>query len=135
MAYEAAQTHHERYEQHGVGLGGKLAELVESGRRVTEAAYQDGLRAIATAEKDFLEWVGEDAVVATPASMGPAPRGLGSTGDPACNLPWTAIGAAAISVPCGTVDGLPVGLQLTAVVGRDSMLLETAEVVERILSA
>lgn len=135
MAYEAAQTHHERYEQHGVRLGERLAELIEAGRRVSDAGYQGGLAAIVTAEQDFFAWAGEDAVIATPAAMGPAPRGLETTGDPACNAPWTALGAAAISVPCGVADDLPVGLQLTAVAGRDSMLLATAQAVEGTLSS
>lgn len=134
MAYEAAQTHKERYEKYGAELGVKLAELVEAGRRVSDAAYTDGLHAIATAEKDFLTWAGEDTVIATPAAMGPAPRGLETTGDPACNAPWTALGAAAISVPCGEVEGLAAGLQLTAVKGLDRMVLATAQAVENVLT-
>jgi Asp-tRNA(Asn)/Glu-tRNA(Gln) amidotransferase A subunit family amidase len=134
MAYEAAQTHHERYEQHGTGLGQKLAELIEEGRGVSKSRYEDGLAAILRAEQALLEWASSDTVIATPAAMGPAPRGLETTGDPACNAPWTALGAAAISVPCGTVGDLPAGLQLTAVSGCDQMLLATAQAVENALS-
>jgi Asp-tRNA(Asn)/Glu-tRNA(Gln) amidotransferase A subunit family amidase len=134
MAYEAAQTHHERYEEHGARLGQKLTELIETGRQVSRSRYEDGLATISTAEHELLVWAGADTVIATPAAMGPAPRGLETTGDPACNAPWTALGATAISVPCGMVGDLPVGLQLTAVAGLDSMLLETALTVERTLS-
>lgn len=134
MAYEAARTHGARYEEYGVLLGKKMAGLVEMGRSVTATAYASGLEVISVAEQDFKAWAREDTVVITPASMGPAPRGLASTGDPACNAPWTAIGATAISVPCGSVKGLPVGLQLTAPSGCDAMLLRTAEMVERTLT-
>ncbi len=134
MAYEAAQTHSERYAEFGERLGVKLAGLVERGRLVTDAAYAAGLEALLAAEREFAAWAGQNTVVITPASLGPAPKGLESTGDPACNAPWTGIGAAAISVPCGTVGGLPVGLQLTAPAGLDAMLLQTAETVEQALS-
>jgi Asp-tRNA(Asn)/Glu-tRNA(Gln) amidotransferase A subunit family amidase len=40
-------------------------------------------------------------------------------------------GAPAISVPVGLADGLPVGLQLQAAWGRDSLLLDAAEALER----
>jgi amidase len=135
MAYEAARTHGERYDEYGQRLGVKLAGLVEMGRAVSDTAYDRGLEAMQAAEHEFAAWAREDAVVITPASLGPAPKGLESTGDPACNAPWTAMGAAAISIPCGTVNGLPVGLQLTAPAGLDAMLLRTAEAVERALSA
>jgi Asp-tRNA(Asn)/Glu-tRNA(Gln) amidotransferase A subunit family amidase len=134
MAYEAAQTHAERYDEHGERLGVKLAGLVEMGRSVSDAAYAEGLDVMQTAEQEFAAWAREDTVVITPAALGPAPKGLESTGDPACNAPWTAIGAAAVSVPCGTVGRMPLGLQLTAPTGGDAMLLRTAETVEQALS-
>ena len=134
MAYEAAQTHGERYDEYGERLGQKLAGLVEMGRSVSDAAYADGLDVIQTAEQEFAAWAREDTVVITPAALGPAPKGLESTGDPACNAPWTAIGAAAISIPCGTVGRMPLGLQLTAPAGGDAMLLRTAETAEQALS-
>lgn len=134
MAYEAAQTHGARYDEFGERLGVKLAGLVAKGRAVTDAAYAAGLHAIQSATREFAVWAGEKTVVITPAALGPAPKGLETTGDPASNAPWTAIGAAAISVPCGAVDGLPAGMQLTAPAGLDAMLLRTAETVERTLS-
>ncbi|MDA0204453.1 MAG: amidase [Acidobacteria bacterium] len=134
MAYEAAQTHGERYDEYGERLGVKLAGLVEMGRSVSDAAYAEGLAVMQAAEQEFAAWAREDTVVITPAALGPAPKGLESTGDPACNAPWTAIGAAAISIPCGTVGRMPLGLQLTAPAGGDAMLLRTAETVEQALS-
>jgi Asp-tRNA(Asn)/Glu-tRNA(Gln) amidotransferase A subunit family amidase len=61
---------------------------------------------------------------ATPAAPGPAPRGLGATGDPAMNLPWTHAGLPAATLPAGTVpDGRPLGLQLVARFGMDEELI------------
>lgn len=46
-------------------------------------------------------------------------------------IPWSFIGFPAISVPCGMVDGLPVGLQLVAPPWREDLVLAAAAVVER----
>lgn len=48
--------------------------------------------------------------------------------------PFNATGAPAVTVPCGEVDGLPVGLQLVAPPGGDGFLLRVAESVERALA-
>jgi len=45
-------------------------------------------------------------------------------------IPFSFVGFPAITVPCGTVDGLPVGLQLVAAPGREDLLLAGAALVE-----
>jgi len=65
-------------------------------------------------------------VILMPAATGPAPLGLSSTGDPRMNRPWTALGTPAISIPLPVRSGLPLGLQLTAENGQDTVLLQTA---------
>lgn len=45
-------------------------------------------------------------------------------------IPWSFIGLPAISVPCGTSAGLPVGLQLVAPPGREDLLVAVATSVE-----
>jgi Asp-tRNA(Asn)/Glu-tRNA(Gln) amidotransferase A subunit family amidase len=51
---------------------------------------------------------------------------LSTTGDPAMNAPWTALGTPAISIPMPIATGLPLGLQMTADLGQDSRLLRAA---------
>lgn len=48
--------------------------------------------------------------------------------------PWNLSGVPAISIPAGTIDGLPFGLQLVGGMGRDAQLLRIAEQVERCLA-
>jgi Asp-tRNA(Asn)/Glu-tRNA(Gln) amidotransferase A subunit family amidase len=74
-------------------------------------------------------------VIAVPAATGPAPSGLGSTGDPIMSAPWTALGTPAISIPMPVGSDLPLGLQLTAAHGNDALLLRTAERVAAIMAA
>lgn len=44
--------------------------------------------------------------------------------------PFNVAGVPALSVPCGTVDGLPVAAQLVARAGADALLLDVGELVE-----
>jgi amidase len=63
----------------------------------------------------------------TPVAPSPAPKGLGSTGDPSFCAPWSFVGAPAIALPSGVATaGLPLAVQLTAATGRDDSLLGAA---------
>lgn len=67
-----------------------------------------------------------DAILC-PAAPGPAPRGLGSTGDPIFNGLWTFCGTPAVTVPILTAkNGLPMGAQLVGARGDDARLLRAA---------
>ena len=81
----------------------------------------------------FSDWADRHPLTATPAALGPAPAGLASSGDPRCNAPFTALGAPAVSIPMPTRT-LPLGLQLAAPHGRDSVLIATAIECERLLA-
>ncbi|MFD1527483.1 amidase family protein, partial [Halolamina salina] len=47
--------------------------------------------------------------------------------------PFNATGAPAVSVPCGEVEGRPVGLQLVGPPGADGFLLRAAASIECVL--
>ncbi len=129
MTYEAARIHGAMFREHGAAIGSKLAQLIEKGLAIEESAYQAAKDSAESAKTEFRDWSKQHRVVATPAALGPAPKGLESTGDPRCNIPWTTLGAPAISVPMPT-DGLPLGLQLTAGYADESTLLATARMIE-----
>ena len=74
----------------------------------------------------------EYPILLTAAAAGPAPVGLGSTGDPSHNAPWTAIGTPVITVRL-PVTGGPLGLQIAASWGRDDALVQLAEQVETLV--
>jgi amidase len=80
-----------------------------------EPAAYDAARALVGAARADLATAtaGVDAWLA-PAAPGPAPAGLGSTGDAIHNRLWTALHCPCLSIPCISVDGLPVGVQLIA---------------------
>ena len=101
---------------------------MERGRETRAIDYQRALRCLAPAIASFDELFMEryDAIL-TPAAPGPAPEGLGSTGDPAfCSL-WTLCGMPAISLPLiRASSGLPIGVQLVGRRNFDARLLRTA---------
>lgn len=103
--------------------------MVQDGLRITEASYGEALAFVDEMRKRMLPLYGEYPVLLSPATTGPAPMGLTSTGDPIMNSAWTALGGPAISVPM-RVEGLPLGMQLTANFGDDDLLLATAVEIE-----
>jgi len=122
--FEGARTH----VRHRDALrGSKLGELIERGMAITEAAYKEALERMEGARREMARLYEEYPVLLWPAALGPAPRGLASTGDPRMNAPFTGLGVPAISVPMSVAQGeLPLGLQMTAARGKEALLLAAA---------
>jgi len=65
--------------------------------------------------------------IRTPATPGPAPEGLSSTGSAVYNGVWTLCGTPTVTLPLFTAsNGLPMGAQLIGRRGDDARLLRTA---------
>jgi len=109
-------------------LSPQLRELIERGREVRAVDHQRALRVAARAGESFDELFMQryDAIL-TPPALGTAPKGLGSTGDPAFCVPWTLLGLPAITLPLMQgANGLPLGVQLVGRKNFDARLMRTA---------
>jgi len=109
-------------------LSTQLAGLMERGRETRAVDYQRAVQSIAPVADSFDELFMEryDAIL-TPAALGSAPKGLGSTGDPSfCSL-WTLLGMPALSLPLMQgANALPLGVQLVGRRNFDARLMRTA---------
>ena len=75
-----------------------------------------------------------DAIL-TPATPAPAPAGIGATGDPSFNLPWSLSGHPVIALPCALApSGLPISIQLTGAALDEGRLLSVARWCEEVLA-
>jgi len=128
-AAEFALTHAEWHAAHGDDYAPESSALIEEGRDVGV----DELTDARAARVDLRERIGERTseagvdLLCSPAAPGPAPEGIDDTGDPIMNLPWTNAGVPALTVPCGRVGDLPLGLQVVAPFGEDESLLAWGE--------
>ena len=136
-AAEFAAAHHDRFERWAQLYRPYSARHVEEGRAVPAEAVEQGRQS----RLELRSWLdglmdehGLDLLVSVPAT-GPAPEGLGWTGDASMNLPWTHSGLPALTLPAGLAsNGLPLGVQLAARFGEDERLLAWAERVEPVVA-
>ncbi len=134
--FEFAETHRERYAKYGAMFRPESARLYEEGLSIATADAEAGRASrIAVRQRlhERMDRAGIDVWLA-PSAVGAAPRGLGSTGEPAMNLPWTHAGMPVVNLPFGQVDGLPLGLSLVGRFGHDETLLGQAAIVESALA-
>ncbi|MEO1492142.1 MAG: amidase [Pseudomonadota bacterium] len=119
---------------HGDKMSESLQGAIAEGRATPEAEYREALaqrpRLQAALDEVFAEC---DAILCL-ASAGPAPEGLGWTGDPVFNAFWTYAGVPCVTLPLLEVNGLPMGVQLVGPVGGDGPLLRTAAWLERAIA-
>ena len=103
-----------------------LVERIELGKTISAVEYNTALD-VREALNAGLDEVFEryDAIL-TPASPGPAPKGLDSTGDPSFNALWTYLGVPCVTLPLLEADGLPFGVQLVAARHDEGRLLRNS---------
>ena len=112
---ELAMNHGEWFEEYESLYRALSAEEIRRGLDVTVAELLEGRRAIER-RRPTLEEVMTDHgidVWVSPAAPDTAPEGITSTGNPVMNRPWTDSGMPTVTLPAGTIAGLPMGLQCT----------------------
>jgi Asp-tRNA(Asn)/Glu-tRNA(Gln) amidotransferase A subunit family amidase len=126
VAAEFVEGHVEVHAQYGSMYRAGSAMSLDQGRLVTAeelAAGRASIPALRAAVEARMEETGIDALVC-PSSVTVAPEGLGSTGNPAMNMPWTHSGMPAVTLPSGFSDaGLPLGTQVVGRFMSDERLL------------
>ena len=136
ISAEFAEVHAAWFRDYGSLYRPRSAMLVEASQAVAPdalTAVRESPARLRTDIEALMSQHGIDAWVC-PAAPGPAPEGLGATGNPAMNMPWTHAGLPTVTLPGGvSTEGLPLGLQIVARFGRDQALLAWAQDLERLL--
>ncbi|TDX31822.1 amidase [Rhodovulum visakhapatnamense] len=120
--------YHYRYVRDGLDrLGPETRDALEEGARIPARDYLAALDWPKVLNAGLDEIFTRCDAILCPAAPGPAPEGLGATGDPIFNGLWTLCGTPAVTVPILTAgNGLPMGVQLVGPRGDDARLLRTA---------
>ena len=127
MDAEFAMAMDEHMRHAGDAVDARTREIVLRGRQVNALDYLKAKRAIEPVTASFNAIFEQVDAILTPASLGPAPKGLSSTGDSIMNVLWSYTGMPAISLPLlQSESGLPVGVQLVGARHDDARLLRTA---------
>ncbi|MEM7422881.1 MAG: amidase [Pseudomonadota bacterium] len=114
----------------GDAMSESLRKNIAEGREMTEAMYRTAIAQRDAVHEGLIRIYDDYDAILCLASAGAAPEGLGWTGDPVFNAFWTYAGTPCVTLPLLTVDGLPMGVQLTGPRGSDGALLRTARWVE-----
>lgn len=102
-------------------------ELLARGAQVLATDYLLAQERLHVAAAGFDEYFEHFDAILTPATLGAAPEGLASTGDPVMSTLWTFAGLPCLSMPLlQTETGLPLGVQLVGSLRNDARLLRTA---------
>jgi Asp-tRNA(Asn)/Glu-tRNA(Gln) amidotransferase A subunit family amidase len=135
---EMAEVHRLWFAQYEALYRPRTAAALREGQTVgkDELAQARNGRAITRTNVEALMAEAGIDVWISPATTGPAPEGLDSTGSPIMNLPWTYIGLPAITFPAGlAANGLPLGLQCVGAALADEALLARVAPMERLFAA
>ncbi len=114
-------------------MGERVQELVQLASEMgpddyaRAVAVRDALRADVAALAGTVDALDAFDAFVTASSSGAAPLGLEHTGSRTFSVPWTLVGGPALSLPVQQVGGLPFGLQLMGLPGRDRQLFGYAQ--------
>jgi Asp-tRNA(Asn)/Glu-tRNA(Gln) amidotransferase A subunit family amidase len=134
VATEFARVHEAWFEAYGGRYSQKSHDLVEEGRRIDAdvPTLMEQAGHFARRLTNALQGAGSRAWVA-PSAVGIAPRRR-DIGDPSMSVPWTHAHLPTVTLPSGTLQGMPLGIQLAGRPDDDERLLSIAAEVEEMLA-
>jgi Asp-tRNA(Asn)/Glu-tRNA(Gln) amidotransferase A subunit family amidase len=127
MEADLARSFAPEYQRGRDRLSARLCQMIERGQRCLAVDYNRAVDTIPSLVQALEPIFAQYEAILAPATTGPAPHGLGSTGSPIFCTLWTLCGMPAVTLPLLQTDnGLPLGVQLVGQKGDDARLLRTA---------
>jgi aspartyl-tRNA(Asn)/glutamyl-tRNA(Gln) amidotransferase subunit A len=131
---EAAAYHQPMFAKYAADYGPGTAEMVARGLRRPATEYVVANRARLAFREAMIPLLEAHDALLSPTAPGPAPAGLGWTGDASLCAPWSSAGVPSITLPTGLDGtGLPLAVQLIQAPGGIARLLGAATWCERVL--
>jgi Asp-tRNA(Asn)/Glu-tRNA(Gln) amidotransferase A subunit family amidase len=123
------------FDAHWNQISDTLKPVIERGRKISKAEYEDALAVKASAEAFFFDFFTEYDAIIAPSAAGEAPMFGPNTGDPIFCTLWTLAGLPCVTLPLlvGDTD-LPIGVQLIGPAEKDNRLLRTARWLQKQLA-
>ena len=138
VAAEAARVHEGWFRRFRSLYAPQTADLIKWGQSVSAAELEQDRAGCGKLRDELAASMDAHAIDLwlSPPALGPAPRGLASTGDPVMNLPWTHAGMPTLGLPAGlSREGMPMGLQIAGRFGADADLLAWGAEMEKALAS
>jgi Asp-tRNA(Asn)/Glu-tRNA(Gln) amidotransferase A subunit family amidase len=110
---EAAAYHQNMFAKHAADYGPGFAAMMPIGLKRAAVEYVVANRARHAFRDAVIPLLEAHDALLSPTAPGPAPAGLGWTGDASLCAPWSSAGVPSITIPTGLdPTGLPLALQL-----------------------
>ena len=101
----------------------RLRKIIDDGRAVSDREYNESIAQAEVYRQELRKLLVGDTIILAPATDGAAPIFSEETGPSRLQGLWTLAGLPTLAVPCGKVEGLPVGVQLIAAHECDDLVL------------
>ena len=132
---EVASVHEQLFRAHPESYREKLRALVETGMLLDARQYLRARRIRRQYRRDMARLFEKFDGLMTPAATGTAPEGIGSTGDPVMNAPWTLADFPTMTLPHALgSNGLPIGVQFSSPPLQEGLLLEMGKAIESVVA-